>query len=79
MALIDVIRSKTFNIILSMMLGLALASFFKKSCKGRTCFIVKAPNPHEITNNYYKFDDKCYKFKTNVTNCGNSGNNVIKS
>lgn len=69
MALIDVIRSKTFSIIFSMLLGIALASFFKMSCKGKSCVIVKAPNPKGITADYYKFNNKCYKFKTDVTEC----------
>lgn len=56
-----------------------MASFFKRSCKGRACVIVKAPNPKEITDNYYKFDDKCYKFKTDVTKCGDSAKDVIRS
>lgn len=69
MALIDVIHSKVFSIIFSILLGLSLASFFKYSCKGKSCIIHKAPNPQEITNGVYKFDDSCYKFNTNVANC----------
>lgn len=52
-----------------MLLGLALASFFKRSCKGKSCIIVKAPNPEVMTKGYYKFNNKCFKFNTNVTEC----------
>lgn len=74
MALIDVIRTKTFSIIFSLMLGLALASFFRRACKGRACVIVKAPNPQQMTSGYYKFSGKCYKFKTDVANCADGSN-----
>lgn len=72
MALIDVIHSKTFSVIFSLLLGLALASFFKQSCKGKSCVVIKAPNPKGIVDGVYKFDEKCYKFGTNVTSCGDS-------
>lgn len=72
MALIDVIHSKTFSIIFSLLLGLALASFFKQSCKGKSCVVIKAPNPKGIVGDVYKFDDKCYKFNTDVVGCGNN-------
>lgn len=74
MALIDVIHSKTFSIIFSMLLGIALASFFKQSCKGKSCVVLKAPNPKDMTSNVYKFSDKCYKFDTDVTKCSDSSN-----
>ncbi len=60
-----------------MMLGLALASFFKRSCKGKKCIILKAPSPQEMTSNVYKFSNKCYKFDTNVTNCNEAGENNL--
>ena len=75
LSLIEVIHSKTFSIIFSLLLGIALASFFKHSCKGKNCIIMKAPNPNNLKNNVYKFDNKCFKFNTDVTNC-DSNNNI---
>ena len=36
--------SKTGNIIISILLGLGLASLFRFSCKNNNCIIFKAPN-----------------------------------
>lgn len=69
MAIIDVIHNKVFSVIFSILLGLSLASFFRYSCKGKSCLVYKAPNPKDITPNIYKFDDTCYKFNTDVTKC----------
>jgi len=65
----DFLNNKQGRIILSIIWGLGLASLFRKACKDRSCIIVKAPNVKEVTNNVYKFDNKCYTFNTESTKC----------
>jgi hypothetical protein len=54
---------------MSILLGLGLATFFRKMCEGKNCIISKAPPFEEIDDQIYKFDDKCYKLKKNAEKC----------
>lgn len=74
--------NKFFNdptgiIIVSILLGLGLASLFRRACKNN-CIILKGPDQNEIINNIYNFDDKCYKFKTRMVKCTNDKKINIK-
>ena len=57
------VRSKSGKIIMSILLGLGLATLFRQACLGKDCLIYKAPPLEEIENNIYKIDKKCYKFE----------------
>lgn len=62
--------SSDFGIkLLSIILGLGLATLFRKVCKGRNCMVFKAPNMQEVEETIYKKDDKCYQFKYNNVEC----------
>lgn len=65
----DLFKSKQGKIIVSIILGLGLASLFRQVCKGSHCIIVKGPNSDEINMNYYKIDDECYKYSQKVVDC----------
>ncbi len=56
------LHSKTGKCMLSILLGMGLASFFRKSCKGKDCIDYSAPPVSEIEGNNYKFEGKCYKY-----------------
>lgn len=55
--------------IISIILGLGLASLFRQVCKDDKCKIIKGPNVKDIERNIYKIDDKCYKYKPVATLC----------
>ena len=55
--------------IISILLGLGLATLFRRVCKDRNCLIFKAPEIKKIENQIFEFDDKCYKFKKKATKC----------
>lgn len=63
------VHSNTGKIIMSILLGLGLATFFRTMCKGKRCRIVTAPPMEEIVDQVYKFNDKCYKIDTNPISC----------
>lgn len=63
------INSKEGKYLMSILLGLGLASLFRTICKGSKCNIVKAPPMEEIDGQIYKFDEKCYEIKTNPIKC----------
>jgi hypothetical protein len=54
---------------ISFILGMGLASLFRKICKDRNCMVFKAPPLSEVTKNTYAFGDKCFTFKEKLTNC----------
>ena len=47
--------------LISILLGLGLATLFRKVCKGRNCLVFQAPKIDKIENQVFEFDDKCYK------------------
>ena len=47
---------------ISFILGLGLASLFKKVCSDRNCIVLAAPPFEEVTKNIYEYNNKCYKF-----------------
>jgi hypothetical protein len=63
--------SKTGRIIISIVLGLGLASIFRFSCKNNNCLIFKAPSIEKIRSKVFKFDNKCYKFNEIAGKCNN--------
>ena len=65
----DIFHTYEFKVLLSIIWGLGLSCLFRQVCKGRNCFILKAPDPNEVKKNIYKEDDKCYTFKTENTKC----------
>ena len=65
----DVISNDKAKIIISIIWGLGLATLFRKVCKGRKCLIIKGPKPEEMNNKVYKFDNKCYLYKSQNTTC----------
>lgn len=67
----NVINSKIGKIIISIILGLGIASLFRKKCENNDCLNYVLPNLDDINKNVYKYDNNCYKFETNVIECKN--------
>ena len=70
------VHSYTGKIIMSIILGIGLATFFRSVCKGKNCRIISAPPIEEIEDQTYKFDEKCYKLEKNAINCEKNKNTV---
>jgi hypothetical protein len=68
------VNSKTGKIIMSILLGLGLATLFRSACKGNHCKVIKAPPLEELDDKIYKFDDKCYQLKKNNVKCDTTKN-----
>jgi len=62
---------------ISFILGMGLASLFRKVCNDRNCIVFKAPPFEEITKNTYGYGDKCYTFKEKNTKCSADDNHTI--
>ena len=65
-------KTDTGKILLSIILGLGLASLFKKICNDKkNCLLFKAPSLVELENNVFKYDNSCIKYKSNLVKCDN--------
>lgn len=65
----EVLDTQAGSIIISVIIGLGLASFFKKICKEGRCIVIQGPDVNEIQKNVYKIDNECYKYKPTLTSC----------
>ena len=69
MKLLKVLNTKIGSVIVSIILGLALASLFKKTCNTNNCVIIKGPPLKQIEGKVFAFDNKCYKYKAEAATC----------
>lgn len=67
------------RIVVSIILGLGLASLFRKVCNDRNCLVFKAPSLEEVSSNTYAYGDKCYNFKPKAMKCGSVEKQVLFS
>jgi len=67
MKLDNIVKTNQGKIIISCILGLGLASIFKKVCIDDNCLIIKSsPN---IKGQVFGLNDKCYKYNSEVAKC----------
>jgi hypothetical protein len=66
------VHSSTGKILMSILLGIGLATLFREVCKGQNCRIIAAPPLEELENQIYRFDDKCYELQKNTIKCNNN-------
>lgn len=64
-----IVNHQLGSILLSVILGLGLASMFRKVCKGRNCIVHQGPPNHNTEKTVYLWENKCYKFKAVPTQC----------
>jgi len=63
------VHSTTGRYMMSILLGIGLATFFRQTCVGKNCVTYNAPPNEELEDQIYKFDSKCYKMEKNSVNC----------
>jgi hypothetical protein len=61
------IGSRSGNVVMSIILGLGLASIFKMSCDHRSCIIYNSPDFSE--KKIMKYNDKCFKPTEQMEKC----------
>jgi hypothetical protein len=63
------IHTETGKRIMSILLGLGLASLFRIVCKDKNCLLFHAPPLDEIKEKIYKSHGKCVKYNAVATKC----------
>ena len=66
--LLDLLNSDRGSIVVSVILGLGLASLFRQTCK-RNCVVIKAPDLAQLRRNVYEIDGTCYKYTPRAVAC----------
>ena len=54
---------------ISILLGLGLATLFRKVCKDKNCIVFNGPVISDISGKTFKYGEKCYKYEINPTTC----------
>lgn len=62
-------RSKEGSYIISAILGMGLATLFKRVCKERKCMVFKGAPIDQIEGKIYKYGNKCYMFEGEAEKC----------
>ena len=76
--LIKFLNSQRGKYVFSILLGLGLATLFRKACNSRNCLVFKAPDLNDIKGKIFNHDNKCYEFKEESTTCNKeSENNIV--
>lgn len=70
------INSYTGKIVMSILLGLGLATLFRAVCSGKDCRVIAAPPIEEIENQVYRFNNKCYNIEKSAVKC-NSKKTIV--
>jgi len=71
-----IMHTKYGEIIISILLGLGLASLFRKACNGVNCLNFIAPKVSEVESEVYKHGNDCYKFKAKTVKCDESKKHI---
>ena len=64
------------RIVMSIILGIGLASLFRAACTGKGCRIEKAPPLEEIEDKTFRYNDKCYVMTKSAVKCDNKKKTV---
>jgi hypothetical protein len=63
------IYSEVGKYVMSILLGLGLATLFRKVCNDRSCLVFHAPHINKIKGQIFDFDGKCYTFQEKAERC----------
>ena len=66
------IYSKFGRYIISFLLGIGLASLFKRACNERNCLKFVAAPIDKIDQQIFQYNDKCYVYEQSAESCSPS-------
>lgn len=55
--------------IISILLGIGLATLFRQVCTDKNCIVFNGPILDEINGKIFKFDERCYKYELEHAKC----------
>ena len=63
------IYSNEGKVLISIFIGLGLASLFRKVCNDKNCIDFKGPVLQDFEDQVYKHNGKCYKYTVESSSC----------
>jgi len=63
------LNTPTGQILISILLGLGLATLFRKTCVDDKCIVFNGPVIEDIEDKTFKHNDKCYKYTSEAGRC----------
>lgn len=57
------------QVVISIILGIGLASLFRRTCHDEDCYKFQSPKTSEVETNTYLHGGSCYKFNAETKNC----------
>lgn len=69
--ILNAMKSKFGKNLLSVLIGVGIASLFRRSCDNGSCMEFKGPSFDKISKTIYRYNNKCYKFNENNVSCNN--------
>lgn len=65
----EIMNTSYGPMIVSVILGLGLATLFRRVCEDKQCMVVKSPNSEEIEKYYYQVQNDCYQYTPETVEC----------
>ncbi len=66
------LHSEVGKILVSIILGLGLATLFRRVCSGKNCLNFVGPEYKELKERTYRYNDDCIAFKEHAVTCDKS-------
>jgi hypothetical protein len=60
------------RVFISILLGLGLATLFRKVCTDKNCIVFNGPVLADVEGKIFKVDDKCYTYTSTTQKCDSS-------
>lgn len=73
------IHSKYGKILLSIILGIGLASLFNISCNNRSCYRYITPDTSKIEQGIWLYNNQCYKYKPKIKTCNKDKEKIMRN
>lgn len=71
-----IVSSENGAIVMSIIMGIGLATLFRQHCKNRDCIVFEAPSKEFLTKGILKYDNKCYKNTPEHVQCSKTKKKV---
>ena len=71
--LTDLLKSESFSVLFSFLLGIGIWAILRPVCKGDACSHLKAPPVKDFDGKTFRLSGSCYKFKANTKECPKEG------
>jgi len=69
MGIKQVLNSPRGKMLIAVLLGFGLSTFFRKECKDKQCLEFKAPPLDKINGQLFEYNTKCYEFTSVQQTC----------